>query len=442
MRELRKSGKIACSLVGMLIVGLLISGCIPVASAQEKKATVSFWTPFPVPFYEPWASWVTDTFNKLHPQIKLETTPIPWDRIEDKLLPAIAAGNPPDVFQWRRPVFQSAAMGHAQPLDEFIKNDPLVNPDDWYPSVWYDVTYEGHVYALPFESDSLVFFWNKDYYKEAGLDPERPPKYLSELDVYAEKLTKENPQGEYDVLGFNPWAGRSIEFMHWGWKNGGKFYDPETGRITATDPRNVEMLKWEVEFAKKYGPEKMGVLVEAAATAGPGGESVGMFSMGLTAMRVAGSYFWSRVDKYGPDVDYGMTRYVPIPKGGQNAGITEGTIIYMPTGAKGIREYPEAVWKFMRWYSINAMPVWCLQVGDLVSRPEYADLWMFASNPKVEECTKAIELTHPWPKVPALWFYRDQLQQAVQYAVYGKKTPEQALKDVENAVQREMERYK
>ena len=88
------------------------------------------------------------------------------------------------------------------------------------------------------------------------------------------------------------------------------------------------------------------------------------------------------------------------------------------------------------------MPIWSLQVGDLVSRPEYSDLWMFASNPKVRECTKAIELTHAWPKVAALWFYRDQLKQAVEYAIYGKKTAEQALKDVEGAVQREMERFK
>lgn len=438
MKKLRKSNKIACSLVGMLIVGLLISWCIPVASAQKKKATVSFWSPFPVPFNEPWTSWVIDTFNKLHPQIKLETTPIEWDRMEDKLLPAIAAGNPPDVFQWRRPIFDWAVRGQLVPLDKFVENDPQVNPEDWYPGAWYDITYGGHLYALPFESDSLVFFWNKDYFKEAGLDPERPPKYLSELDNYAEKLTKENPQGEYDVLGFNPWAGRSSQFMHWGWKNGGKFYDPETGRITAADPRNVEMLEWEVRYAKKYGPDKMGALEEATGTAG----SVGMFSTGLIAMYVGGSFFWSQVDKYGPDINYGITRHVPIPKEGQNAGLSEGTAIAVPIGAKGIKEYPEAVWEFMRWYSINAMSTWCLQVGDLVSRPEYADLWMFASNPKVKECTKAIEFTHPWPKMPIIWFYRDKLEEAVQYAIYGQKTPEQALKDVENVVQREMERYK
>lgn len=441
MRKLRKSNKIVCFLVGMLIVGLLICGYIPGVFAQEKKATVTFWTPFPVPFYEPWSSWVTDTFNKLHPQIKLETTPIPWDRLEDKLLPAIAAGNPPDVFQFARPVFQSAAMGHAQVLDELIENDPQVNPEDWYPGVWYDVTYEGHVYALPFESDSLLFFWNKDYFKEAGLDPESPPEYLSELDDYAEKLTKKNAQGDYDVLGFSPWAGRSVEFMHWGWKNAGTFYDSEAGRITAADPRNIEMLEWEVGYAKKYGAEKMGALAERAKMGG-GATAVGMFCMGLSAMRVGGSFFWSQIDKYGPDIDYGMTRYVPIPKGGRNAGISEGTLIFVPMGAKGIEEYPEAVWEFMRWYSINAMPIWSLQVGDLVSRPEYSDLWMFASNPKVRECTKAIELTHAWPKVAALWFYRDQLKQAVEYAIYGKKTAEQALKDVEGAVQREMERFK
>mgnify|MGYP003694417483 CR=1 FL=1 len=55
---------------------------------------------------------------------------------------------------------------------------------------------DGKYYALPTAVRSLALFWNKTLFKEAGLDPERPPATLDELVDYAKKLTKRSPNGD------------------------------------------------------------------------------------------------------------------------------------------------------------------------------------------------------------------------------------------------------
>ena len=55
---------------------------------------------------------------------------------------------------------------------------------------------DGKYYALPTAVRSLALFWNKTLFKEAGLDPDRPPATLDELVDYAKKLTKRSPNGD------------------------------------------------------------------------------------------------------------------------------------------------------------------------------------------------------------------------------------------------------
>jgi multiple sugar transport system substrate-binding protein len=55
---------------------------------------------------------------------------------------------------------------------------------------------DGKYYALPTAVRSLALFWNKTLFKEAGLDPNKPPATLDELVDYAKKLTKRSPNGD------------------------------------------------------------------------------------------------------------------------------------------------------------------------------------------------------------------------------------------------------
>ena len=50
-------------------------------------------------------------------------------------------------------------------------------------------TYDGRLYGVPLYADVSALFWNKDLFRKAGLDPEKPPTSLAEIREYADKIT-------------------------------------------------------------------------------------------------------------------------------------------------------------------------------------------------------------------------------------------------------------
>ena len=67
-------------------------------------------------------------------------------------------------------------------------------------------------------------------FEEAGLDPDKPPTTIAELDEYAEKLTQSN-DGKIDRLGFIPWIDAGDDSLLWGWVFGANFFDAETNTV-------------------------------------------------------------------------------------------------------------------------------------------------------------------------------------------------------------------
>jgi len=51
---------------------------------------------------------------------------------------------------------------------------------------------DGKLYAMPFNPSIAVIYYNKEAFREVGLDPETPPHTYSEYEEAAEKLTVRN----------------------------------------------------------------------------------------------------------------------------------------------------------------------------------------------------------------------------------------------------------
>jgi sn-glycerol 3-phosphate transport system substrate-binding protein len=105
---------------------------------------------------------------------------------------AFRAGNAPDILQ----VFEvgTATMMHAKgaikPVQQMSEEvgDPI-NPDDFLGAVggYYSST-DGKLISMPFNSSTPVFYYNKDAFKKAGLDPEKPPRTWKDVEDAAKKL--------------------------------------------------------------------------------------------------------------------------------------------------------------------------------------------------------------------------------------------------------------
>ena len=62
----------------------------------------------------------------------------------------------------------------------------------FYPAFLKNGEIDGHTWGVPFQRSTIVLFWNKAAFQDAGLDPERPPATWDEHAAFAQKLTRRN----------------------------------------------------------------------------------------------------------------------------------------------------------------------------------------------------------------------------------------------------------
>ena len=114
---------------------------------------------------------------------------------------AFRAGNAPHILQ----VFEvgtatmMAAKGAVVPVYKLMKDaDEPFNPKAYVgPVSGYYTDSKGNMLSFPFNSSTAIFYWNKDAFKKAGLDPEKPPRTWKEVVAAAEKLKASGQQCAY-----------------------------------------------------------------------------------------------------------------------------------------------------------------------------------------------------------------------------------------------------
>ncbi|MGL5049807.1 MAG: ABC transporter substrate-binding protein [Fusobacteriaceae bacterium] len=90
--------------------------------------------------------------------------------------------------------------GSIVPMEDFIKADNFdVNKLEDALLNYYRI--DGKLYSMPFNSSTAIMIYNKDAFKEVGLDPNKAPKSYSEFAEYSKKLTKKNSNGSIDRYG-------------------------------------------------------------------------------------------------------------------------------------------------------------------------------------------------------------------------------------------------
>lgn len=160
------------------------------AKGTDDGTEIALWTRSPL---ERQAKNVVEAYNKSHKnQVKLEI--IPNDDMEGKVggasqtdsLPDILAGDVVRIPYW-------ASEGIFTDITKQI--DGLDNKADLQQGHIEAGTVDGAEYTLPFITDVSVMVWNKNLYKEAGLDPEQGPKSINQFVEQAKKVAALNKDG-------------------------------------------------------------------------------------------------------------------------------------------------------------------------------------------------------------------------------------------------------
>jgi len=244
--------------VPRMFAGLFIAATTVFAASAvaAEPVQLSFW--YPVDLGGGLAKVIdglVGDFNKTHPDIQVTATYTGnYDVTLQKIQASKLAGTLPDVAVTEiSSVPVLAALGAAQPIDEFIASSGgRTFLDRFWPSMLLNCTYGSKIYGVPFQRSTPVMYYNKDAFSEAGLDPERPPVTWDELISVAQKLTKREGDRttqwgvELPLEAFN-WFYYALTYA-----NGGETLSTDGTKVLWDEPKNIEALQFWHDLVNKY----------------------------------------------------------------------------------------------------------------------------------------------------------------------------------------------
>lgn len=328
-----------------LLLAVLLVGCGQ--RREDGRVHIVYW--------EKWTGSeaaamqaTVDAFNASQHRIFVEFLSV--SGIERKTILATAGGDPPDIAGvWVHQIASWADLNALTPLDEFIVHDGMSVAEflSRYDTSYAEMTqYDGQVYALYATPSALALHYNKTLFREAGLDPERPPATIAELEEYSKKLTKRNARGELTQVGFLPqdpgwWPWTFPLYFH------GDLIDEAGNIVYDRLPQNVESMRWVKHYTELYGLDDLKLF---SAGFGRFGSPQFPFFAGRTAIVFQGVWLHNYMRQYAPNLDYGVAAW-PATRDDEKAPFTmiEGDMLVIPKGAK----HPREAWEFLKFANNN-----------------------------------------------------------------------------------------
>jgi len=394
-----------------------------------------------VKYWEKWTAFefdamkkVVDSFNKSQDKIQVDILSV--SGIEDKTLMAISGGVPPDVVGLYGPNVTQYADNHAViPLDDMCKAAGITR--DQYIEAYWDIgVIRGKVYALPSTPATTALHYNKEMFQEVGLDPEKPPTTIQELDEAAKKLTKKEANGHILRTGFLP---SEPGWWNWAWGPffGGKLYD-DNGHITINSPENVKAYEWVQHFSKDYGGTALQTF-----KGGLGGFSSpqNAFMSNQCGMEIQGVWMYNFINMFKPTMKWAAAPFPSAGPGLENPTVVDMDVLCIPTGAK----HPKEAFEFVKYVeSQKGMELLCM--GQKKITPLKNVSAGFIENHPNPFIKLFIKLAYSknavsTPKIGCWSQYNDEINNAFNAITLMQKTPQQALDEVKDRMQPIVDRY-
>jgi multiple sugar transport system substrate-binding protein len=281
---------------------------------------------------------VVGEWNNTHAN-QIELTLVPPAEYIAKVAAAAAGGQLPDLLDVDliyMPDFIN--QGLLQPITDQV--NAYAKKADLSPGhVQVSTGDDGKIYGVPFYVDASSLFWNKDLYKKAGLDPEKPPTTWAEVIDHAKKIRALGG----DTYGFYFAGGgagpNAYTYLPQMWAAGGDVIDYTAHKATmASDPIVKEA------FTYYHDLYKAGVIPESSK-AEDGTNWPVTFSTGNIGIQPLGGGWGIRIIKEAnPGLDFGVTN-LPGKESGQKASFAGGDTIGVTTNAEDVN----AAWEFIEW---------------------------------------------------------------------------------------------
>lgn len=401
---------------------------------EEGRTVVEYWEKWTGAEAEVMRS-IVDDFNRSQDRIFVRMLTV--SRIDQKMMMAVAGRVPPDIVGlWLTHLTSYVQNNALLPLDTLAR-EAGIRGEDYIPVYWEMCRREGFLWALPTTPTVTALHWNKRLFREAGLDPERPPRTIAELEEFNEKLTKRRPDGSLAQIGHLPqepaWWMR--DFNHW---FGGPVWDGG-GRLLLDGAPARDFFNWAASYAERFGGDEMNALRGAF---GNFSSPENPFFTGKVAMVMQGVWMDNFIRQYAPpDFEYGVAAFpASVSTGGAPVGVAECDILVIPAGAR----HPKEAMEFLAYVQRPAvMEKLCLGQKKFTPRLEVSPEFL-AAHPHPHLRT-FIELAkspnvRPILSMPTLAEYTNDLTTYISLVLLGRMGPDEARAALQERQQRALDR--
>lgn len=333
----------------IILVVLLLAALLAAVLLAFARTDIQSLSSFPETM-SVWIQWDTNPagfqalfkdFGEAHAtlvEVALQVHP-------EKITSGLESEDPPDILVVRpSQMVNMANQGLLTPLDDVISAQGI-KLDDFYPATLELCQYNGHYYCMPWSTYTLALLWNKDLFRFAGLDPNKPPATMEELAAYAEQLTRVDESGNIIQLGFLPDYpySRREQYVR---MFGGYWYNADATQVTLSSAPMVEALRWQQQFYSKYGAENV---LQFKSTLGHYTSPDYALITGKVAMVADGLWMLGPdfIQKYKPDLNFGVAAF-PYPADHperRNTSIVMGSVAVIPAGVQNV----DAAGKLLAW---------------------------------------------------------------------------------------------
>ncbi len=394
---------------GKLTAAFAVGAALSMAMPAGAETDLSFWSwrQEDVKAYNE----IIEEFRKTHPDINITYTAHEAKAYNTILTTALAGGAGPDIIHTRAygSLENISGAGYLEPLDGKVDFSNI--PADLLRGT--TLRADGKVYAVPFATQTVLVYYNKDLFDQAGVTP---PETWDEFKQVAEELK---------AAGITPLANGIAD----GWTievaSGAimpNFYGPEffgevtSGKTTFEDPRYVAALGRMAELAP-YMPTGFEAVDYATMKA--------LFTSGAAAMFIGGSWEIPAWREAGLNFDF-------MPGPAAEPGGTRMVATWLDGGYAVNAASPnkEAALEFIRF---TATPEFAQMLADKLSNVPAVQ----GAQPRDEALKRIIELQeHQTPYIMLVAFRYQKptgstlLQDGLQRLLTGKATPEQVAKEI------------
>ncbi len=387
-----------------LAVGLVLTlgGC---GGGDGEVATLTIWQTYndeeSIVFRD-----IVRRFEESHPGVTIDVVPVPFGGAEPKIQMALTTHTEPDIVRVDVAFLPKLArMNALAVLDEHV---PASYRADILPVALKSCMYEGSLYGLPDQTNGLCLFYNRQLFREAGLDPDTPPSTWDELIEYGKRLTDKSKERYGIGLTNSLWW--SLPFFY---TYGADLLSDDMTRCTLNTPEAVEAFQLKVDLFARHGIE--GGAWRAGGISGDIG-----FRNGRYAMILNGPWAVESLKEAG--IDFGVGT-IPAGPAGSHTNVGGNNLVVF----KSCPRAALAAEFLMFVANEENQRRWALELGQIPVNTRAVDAINTEEHPYLATFVEQMQTAIPRPPTPYYPEIESKFVPEMQAALDGSKPVAAAL---------------